>query len=283
MLNVKSPISRIGGKYYLADWLSQYIPEHGCYVEPLCGAGHLLFSKEPSQVEIINDIDSHLIGFFELLKDDTKRAKLIQTLDNMLYSRRLWQKIRSRWKQGNLPQDEIERASWWFYLNRTCFSGDQRRGGFAVPSTTGRNPARTFRMAIDSLDIIADRLKNAVIECLDYSDCIRRYDSPNTLFYVDPPYLNKEDYYGKNSFSQDDHYKLAKLLNEAKAKVMVSHYQNGLYDELYREWSKYTYQGFKGSHKAELGQEKPVTVEALYCNFEPVKTRGLFNENITVL
>src|SRR3972149_2443382 len=133
---VKSPVNRMGGKYYIANWLSQYIPEHVACVEPFCGAGHLLFSKEPSQVEVINDIDSHLIGFFELLKDDTKRSKLIQTLDNMLYSRSLWQKIRSRWKQGNITQDEIERVSQWFYLNRTCFSGDQRAGGFACPSVT---------------------------------------------------------------------------------------------------------------------------------------------------
>ncbi len=108
---LKSPVNRMGGKYYLTSWLSQYIPEHTAYIEPFCGAGHLLFSKEPSQVEVLNDIDGHLIGFFALLKDDTKRAKLIQTLDNMLYSRRLWLDIRSRWKQGNLPQDEIERAA----------------------------------------------------------------------------------------------------------------------------------------------------------------------------
>src|SRR3989304_7054955 len=130
MLSVRSPISRLGGKFYLTRRLSQYIPEHVTYVEPFCGAGHLLFTKSPSQVEVLNDIDSHLIGFFELLKDDTKRSKLIQTLDNMLYSRRLWQEIRSRWKAGNIPQDEIERASWWFYLNRTTFSGHQKRGGF---------------------------------------------------------------------------------------------------------------------------------------------------------
>ena len=155
MLSVKSPICRIGGKHYLTSWITQYIPEHVTYVEPFCGAGHLLFSKEFSPVEILNDIDSHLIGFFELLRDDTKRSKLIQALDNMLYSRRLWQDIRSKWKQGNLPQDEIERAAWWYYLNRTTFSGDQKRGGFAVPSTTGRNPVQSFRNAVDSLKAIA--------------------------------------------------------------------------------------------------------------------------------
>ncbi|HHT9115497.1 MAG: DNA adenine methylase [Planctomycetes bacterium] len=277
---VKSPVNRMGGKYYLTGWLSQHIPAHVTYVEPFCGAGHLLFSKEPSPVEVINDIDSHLIGFFELLKDDTKRSKLIQILDNMLYSRRLWQDIRSRWKQGNIPVDEMERVSWWFYLNRTCFLSDQCRGGFAVPSTTGRNPVQSFRNTIESLNTIAERLRNVCIENLDYQECIRRYDSKDTLFYCDPPYLNTEDYYGKGCFTLEDHYKLAGLLHDIKGHAMVTHYQNDLYDELYQGWNRYEYQSFKGSHKSE-GESKPKTTEVLYTNFEPVK-RGLFNETILV-
>ncbi len=70
---LKSPISRLGGKFYLRDFLVQKIPEHTLYCEPFCGAGHLLFSKTPSQAEVINNIDGYLIGFFELLKNDTKR------------------------------------------------------------------------------------------------------------------------------------------------------------------------------------------------------------------
>ncbi len=272
---LKSPINRIGGKLRLTSWLSQYIPEHTLYCEPFCGAGHLLFSKEPSQVEIINDIDGYLIGFFELLKDDTKRSKLIQTLDKILYSRRLWQEIRSRWKAGNIPVDEIERVSQWFYLNRSTFAGDQKRGGFAIPSTTGRNPVQSFRNAVDSLKAIAERLRNVCIENLDYQKCIKRYDSTETLFYIDCPYFGHEHYYG-NTFTQDNHRTLAELLYGIKGHAMVSHYSNGLYDELYQGWNRYTFESFKGSHKAAPGTEKPVTVECLYTNFEPVKTRGLF-------
>lgn len=274
---LKSPVNRIGGKYYLTGWITQYIPEHTAYVESFCGAGHLLFSKEFSPVEVLNDIDNHLIGFFELIKDDTKRLKLIQTLDNMLYSRSLWQEIRSRWKQGNISQDEIERAAYWFYLNRSTFGGDMKRGGFGIPSKgTGRNPAQSYYNAIDSLEHIARRLRGVTIECLDYADCIQRYDSPETLFYCDPPYLGVEHYYG-NTFTENDHYQLSDLLHSVKAKVMLSHYECDVYDRLYSGWNKYTYQSFKGAHKAASGTEKPVTVEALYCNFEPVKTRSLFD------
>jgi DNA adenine methylase len=265
---LKSPVNRMGGKYYLTGWITQYIPEHTCYVEPFCGAGHLLFSKLPSRVEVLNDIDGFLIGFFRLLKDDMKILKLTQTLDNMLYSRELWQEIRKSWKQGNIPVDEIERVSQWFYLNRTCFSGDQRRGGFAVPSVTGRNPCTSFRNTIKTLDDVAERLRGVVIENLPYAEVIRRYDSKDTLFYCDPPYLNTGHYYG-DRFTQDDHCKLNNFLHNVQAKVMLSHYECDTYNQLYHDWNKYTYESFKGAYKAEPGTEKPKTTEVLYCNFEP--------------
>lgn len=273
---LKSPVNRIGGKSFLATRLSSMIPVHVLYCEPFCGAGHLLFSKTPSRVEVLNDIDDHLITFFEVIKDGAKRSKLIETLQYLPYSRRLWQEIRTNWKQGNVPGDEIERVSWWYYLNRTTFAGDQKRGGFAVPSTTGRNPVQSFRNAIDSFEDIARRLQNVTIENLPYAECIRRYDSQDTLFYCDPPYLDAEHYYGKDSFGQDDHYKLSELLHGMKGKAMVSHYQNSLYDELYKGWHRYEYQSFKGSCKSN-GEGKPKTVEILYCNFEALRQRSLFN------
>ncbi len=273
---LKSPICRFGGKFFLANWLTSFIPEHTLFCEIFAGAGHLLFSKSPSPVEVLNDIDGYLIAFFEVLKDDTKRLRLVETLNNMPYSRKLWQKIRTQWKAGNIPENEIECVSWWFYLNRTCFSGDQKRGGFAVPSITGRNPCTSFRNTIKTLDDVAERLRGVIIENLPYQECIKRYDSEDTLFYCDPPYLSHEKYYGKGCFALQDHYRLAELLHDIKGQAMVTHYQNSLYDDLYRGWQRYEYQSFKGSHKSE-GGEKPKTIEVLYCNFEPVKTRGLFN------
>jgi len=229
-------------------------------------------------VEILNDADCYLTTFFEVIKDDTKRSKLIKTLQYLPYSRRLWQEIRENWKQGNVPSNPVDASAQWFYLNRTCFSGDQLRGGFAVPSTTGRNPAQSFRTAIDTFEDIAERLRNVCIESLDYAECIRRYDSEDTLFYCDPPYLNAEHYYSKDSFNQNDYYKLSEILHGIKGKAMVSHYENGLYGKLYNGWYRYEYASFKGSSKAEPGESKPKTIECLWTNFEPVaKNRGLFD------
>ena len=260
----------------MSQWLCSFLPEHICYVEPFAGGAKLLFSKEPSPVEILNDIDDDLVNLYRVIQNAEKRQKLVNILNEIPYSRSVFQS----WKYGDKTTlDDIEKAGRYFFLCKASFAGDVERGGFGIPSKrTGRNPARTFRTAIVSLDIVADRLKNVTIECLDYQECIRRYDSPESLFYVDPPYLNTEHYYGKDGFSLQDHYRLSELLNNIKGQAMVSHYSNSLYDQLYQGWHRYEYSSFKGSSKANLGTEKPKTVEVLYCNFEPqIKTQGLFN------
>lgn len=274
-MNVKSPVCRIGGKAMLTGWLSQYMPDHVCYVEVFSGAGHLLFGKRPASVEVINDIDSNLIAFFQVVKNAGKRSKLVETLEYMPYSRALWRDIRTRWKAGKLPADEIERAAWWFYLNRSTYGGDMATGGFAMPSITGRNPAASYQSAIDGLEHVAGRLQGVTIENLPYAEVIRRYDSETTLFYCDPPYVNAEGYYG-NSFAQDDHYKLAELLHGVKGRVMLSHYQHSLYDRLYSDFNRYEYQSFKGSYKS-AGETKPVILECLFTNFKPLTIRRLFH------
>lgn len=273
---LKSPVNRFGGKHLLSASLSRKIPQHTLYCECFSGAAHLLFIKDPSLVEILNDTDSHLINFFKVIQHLETRQLLIDKLNFMPYSRKLWQDLRHQWKHGNIPGDTIKAAAQWFYLNRSTFSGDQKRGGFAVPSTTGRNPVQSFRNAVDSLNDVSERLRNVCIENLDYTSCIQRYDSKDTLYFCDPPYLNAEHYYNKDSFTHDDHHTLANLLHGVKAKVMITHYQNGLYDKLYQDWQRYEYLSFKGSHKSD-GEEKPKTIEVLYCNFKPeIRTRNLF-------
>ena len=258
----------------MTRFLSEHIPDHTTYVEPFAGGAKLLFSNEPSPIEILNDVDDNLVNLYRCIQDGEKRSRLIAFLNETPYARSVFQS----WKHGDkMTLDDIEKAGRYFFLCKASFAGDVERGGFGIPSKgTGRNPAQSYYNAIDSIEHIAKRLRGVTIECLDYSDCIQRYDSEDTLFYCDPPYLNTEDYYGKGCFTLEDHHKLAELLHDIKGQAMVSHYANGLYDDLYKGWHRYEYQSFKGSYKSE-GELKPKTLECLYTNFKPVKTRGLFD------
>ena len=271
---LKSGINRVGGKAYLSQWLCSFLPGHLCYVEPFAGGAKLLFAKEPSPTEILNDVDNNIVNLYRVIQNSEKRQKLVNLLNETPYSRSVFQS----WKYGDKTTlDDIEKAGQYFFLCKASFAGDVERGGFGIPSKgTGRNPAQSYYNAIDSLEHIARRLRGVTIECLDYADCIQRYDSPETLFYIDCPYYGSEHYYG-DSFGHEDQHRLAELLHGIKGQAMVSHYSNSLYDDLYKGWNRYEYQSFKGSHKAEPGTEKPVTIECLYTNFETVKNRSLFD------
>jgi DNA adenine methylase len=196
----------------------------------------------------------------------------------MLYSRQLWQEIRSRWKGGQIPDDPIVKASEWFFLSRSSYASDIRHGGF-IGYTQGRNMCKTFRNTVEQLNKVGEQVKTWIIENLDFKTCITRFDSPDTVFYCDMPYYlpGKREKY-QDRFTFDNHKILAKLLANIKGRALVSHYKDDVVSELYKGWNRYEFQSFKGSSKAEPGAEKPKTQEILYFNFEPeVRTRSLFD------
>lgn len=278
-INLKSPLPRVGGKYFLKDWIIEKIPKgHKVFIEPFCGSCVISLNKPPSEITIVNDLDSNLISFWRILQDTQKRKQLAITLDNMIYARVTWQQVRSRWKSEIFPDNPVQKIAEWYFLNRSSYASDIQHGGF-MSASKGRNPCASFRNAVLGFDDVGEIIKGFIVENLPYEECIRRFDSVETVFYIDSPYYGSEDYYGKGNFSLDDHYRLSEILHGIRGKTTVSHYANELYDRLYQGWYRYEFQSFKGAHKADEGKEKPKTIEVLYCNFQPkLKTRSLFNE-----
>ncbi|MEZ6230731.1 MAG: DNA adenine methylase [Candidatus Brocadiaceae bacterium] len=169
-----------------------------------------------------------------------------------------------------IPDDSIQRVAEWFFLNRSCFSADTVGGGFGGPSATGRNPCETFRNHIKNFDLTAERLRYVTVECLGFDECIRSYDSENSFFYCDPPYLSGNRRYYPEKFLIGDHRRLSEILKGVKGLCMISHYENGLYDELYSGWNRHEYQSYKvsrGNTGTNRTAERPKTVEVLYRNF----------------
>ena len=134
---------------------------------------------------------------------------------------------------------------------------------------------KTFRNAVDQLNEVGEIVKTWIIENLDYKTCITRFDSAETVFYCDMPYYlpGKRECY-QNSFTLDDHKALAELLTNIKGLALVSHYKDNIISGLYEGWNCYEHRSFKGSSNGEV---KPKTVEILYCNFEALRQRSLFN------
>ena len=250
----------MGGKQALSAQIVSYIPAHHCWVEPFCGSAIVTLLKQPSPVEVINDINSDITNFFQQLRDNPE--ELTRKLDLIPYSRELYDKYNSDWRKHQWPEDKTERAACWFYLQESSFSGKFGKGW---SHSSKANAATGFNTKVSQLKDTARRLKDVLIENSDALEVIQIYDSPQTAFYVDPPYILQGDYY--YSLKTFDHYKLHDALNKVRGKVMLSYYPHSGLDNLYLGWHKISLAASKSSALVR-GTSKPPATELILCNYE---------------
>jgi DNA adenine methylase len=115
---------------------------------------------------------------------------------------------------------DLERAARFLYLQRTAFGGKVSGRNFGV--SAGRSGRFNLTTLEPMLEDVHSRLAGVVIECLPYAEFIARYDSPGTLFYLDPPYWGCEGDYGKAMFGRSDFERLAAQLAGIKGRFLMS-------------------------------------------------------------
>jgi len=181
-----------GGKTQYVDEVVSRFPKHRRYIEPFGGSAAILLNKPESYVEVFNDLDDDVVQFFRVARE--QRAELQEWLRNTPYSESLYNRWQDQFLAGERPDDEIERAGRWFYLRYTSYGGSTgRRAGFKRPGK--RNEARSFRGGIQAIDEVVQRLQDVTIANEDYRDILERYDHDESLFYLDPPYLDAGERY----------------------------------------------------------------------------------------
>lgn len=213
---MKSPIGGYqGGKSRLAKKIIEQLPEHTCYCEPFCGAAWVLFRKEPSKVEVINDMNRDLVTLFRVLQNHPE--EFARHFKFVFLSRDEYQRL-LRVSEDTLT--DVQRAVRFFYLQKLGFGGKVQGRTFGTSATS---PPRLNPLRIEE-DVVAAhrRLAGVVIEHLSYMDVIRRYDRAETLFYLDPPYWGCEQDYGPGVFDKSDFTELAYLLAELKGRFLLS-------------------------------------------------------------
>lgn len=239
---MSSPLIWFGGKGKTAKHIIQQMTDHKVYVEPFGGAAHVISQKPRVTHEVYNDIDGILVNFMLQARSNTE--KLIDSVMSLPYSRSLYEE----WKKEDLPADPFEQAVRFFYLNRCGISKgnnpDQSKTGWRNSATSSQNPARGYLGAADRIKSFAKRMMGVQIECADYLEVIKKYDSKETFFYIDPPYVGKEKFFA-GGFNQADHEVLAEALNQIQGKALVSYYDDPLIDELYKGWRKETFSATK--------------------------------------
>lgn len=205
----------MGGKSLLAKRIVERIPEHRCYVEPFCGAAWVLFSKPESKVEVINDINREVITLYRCLQWHLE--EFVRYFKWVLVARDEFERLRAA-NPDTLT--DIQRSARFYYLQQACFGGKIVNPTFGYAAT---GPSRLNLLRIEEyLSAAHLRLTRVYVECLPYAEVIRRYDGPDTFFYVDPPYWDCENYYGHGIFSREDFTALATQLAGIRGQFLLS-------------------------------------------------------------
>jgi len=229
-MRLRSPIVYFGGKGNMVAKLLKLLPSHRTYVEVFGGGASLLFAKQPSPVEVYNDLNSDLVNLFRVIRDPVTFQEFQRLVSLTPYSREEFYYYRDTLDDS---KDDLERAYKYFVISRQSFSGSESGWGYAVTLSHSNMSARTskYLSIIAMLPQIADRLMQVQIEHDDFRKIIPRYDTPETLFYLDPPYVPSTRRNGgyKHEMTTQDHEDLLKLLLNIKGKVMLSGYNNDLY------------------------------------------------------
>ena len=231
MSRLRSPIWWFGGKGMMVAKLLPLFPSHYTYVEPFGGGASMLMAKEPSPVEVYNDVDLGLVGFFRVLRNPEQFQEFYRLVSLTPYSREEFYHCRDTWEQ---TQDPIECAYRWFVVARMSFGGKFGSSwGFVVTQSRRKmaGPASNWLSCIDQLPAISERLLRVQIEHNDFRKVLDTYDTPNTLFYCDPPYVHSErsSTRCKCEMSNSDHQALIEKLLILQGKVLLSGYVNEVY------------------------------------------------------
>lgn len=208
----------IGGKSKLAKTIISIIDTvpHITYAEPFVGMGGIFFrrSKRPKS-EVINDINQDLITLFRVIQRFYPYFK--NELRFRLASRAEFERLTAQQPDTLL---DLERAARFLYLQRLGFGGKVAGRNFGV---CYEKPSRfNVSQLIPYLEDLNERLQSVLIECKPYYEFIPQFDRDGTLFFLDPPYWNSENYYGKGIFNKADYDRLNDILMTIKGKFILT-------------------------------------------------------------
>jgi DNA adenine methylase len=243
MTDVRRPLLRYhGGKWRIAPWIISYFPPHRVYVELFGGGGSVLLRKGRSHEEIYNDLDGEIVNVFRVVRDSGK--ELQRRLSLTPFARK---EFTLSFEPSDDPIEQARRTIVRAFMGRSPRAATLKLIPCVQPSFRSNTEDRgitepvLWRKYPDALNAIIERLQGVVIENRNAIMLINQHDGDNTLFYADPPYVHstrktREAY--RFEMSDGEHIKLAEELNRSAGAVIVSGYNGGLYNELYRGWKE---------------------------------------------
>ncbi|MBQ0955662.1 DNA adenine methylase [Serratia symbiotica] len=270
---VKHPAIRYhGGKFRLAPWIIERMPEHICYVEPFGGAAGVLLQKPRSYSEVYNDLDGEVVNLFRVLRDPAMNQRLQDVCLLTPYSRDEFCAAQQQ------TDDPIERAR--RMVVRACMGFGSAAGiggnsGFRSDSKRKyATAAHLWARFPGNLAAVCQRLQGVIIENKDALAIMRAHDADTTLHYIDPPYVPETRVQGNRYYNHEmtveGHEQLLTVAMTLSGMVMISGYESELYSDMLRGWKKET----KGS-RISAGRGTKVRTECLWINDLCMKNKGI--------
>ncbi|WP_336802291.1 DNA adenine methylase [Kaistia sp. MMO-174] len=225
----------IGGKKQLARRIIGEIEAvpHVLYAEPFVGMGGVFLRRRlVPRAEVINDASADVATFFRILQRHFQA--FMDMLKWQVTSRAEFERLA---RQDPVTLTDLERAARFLYLQRLSFGGKVAGRTFGIDT---QGPARFDVTKLASmLEAVHERLAGVWIECLPWQGFIERWDRPGTLFYLDPPYLGTEHFYGRGLFERAEHAELAERLKRLQGRFILSLNDHPEVRDLYA-WAKLT-------------------------------------------
>lgn len=220
---MKSAITYYGGKQKLVSTILPKFPSHILYAEPFAGGAALLFAKEPSEIEVINDLNTELVNFYKVIQQNY--VQLASEIKITLHSRKLHQDARVVYENPHLFTP-LKRAWAVWVLASQSFSS-MLDGSWGYDKSRNTTTKKIHNKSIQFTEEYAIRLQNVQVECADALYIIQSRDTADSFFYCDPPYFNSDcGHYG--GYSAHDFEQLLKLLSGIKGKFILSSYPSEL-------------------------------------------------------
>jgi DNA adenine methylase len=273
--NQINTLNYLGSKFTLLPWLLPKLKYTKSWVDLFGGSFIVTLNREPSPIETYNDINEDVVNFFLVLRD--KPEELVT---------KLYLTPHSRWEYQNAwhveGDSDIERARKFFVRVRQSFlatGSQQELKGWISATKESRcrisEATSKFLNGVDGLMDIVERLRRVQIECRDYKWLIKSYDTPDTMFYADPPYdpsgrSSSSDY--KFDFGFEQHIELAAAASSVKGFIAVSGYDTDFMKELYKDF--YYTEGPKPKNNYRTQRK---VRECLFTNYDPYNCNNKHN------
>lgn len=264
-----------GAKHRLAPKIVEYFPEHALYVEPFGGAAGVLLHKRPSKTEVYNDLDGEIVNFWRVLRDN--KNELIRRITCTPWARA---EFELAYQHTDDPIESARRVAVRAWMGFGSAGATKGRNGFRTATRRGgntRSEAEAWRDMPSILIGAAERLKSVVIENCEALKVMSELDGPETLTYLDPPYVHdtrssvQNNGYYRHEMTDDQHRELLEFALQMKGMVLISGYPHTTYDEMLAGWQKVEFSTIAAGQRGSVWR-----TECLWVNPAAQRERGLF-------